>query len=654
MSPLPGVRNKSLRRLIELVVLALALTAILSIVISTTINQRIAGTYDEYVEQSLPVLETLNQIELKTQHINDTLSTLPLIENIPALSTASEDLVATLADITKLEARLRPRLTDSTTPGLLDERVRLLQGLHEDILAEQETLREQIETRVRLQSTQATLLRLTETLLLDIDLNLTELRARASNQDTAIDDLRSIDSILKRVPMLLAQSLASDSDIRVAAYQREIDLIIRDSTTVLQRLQDPQLRASLSSLLQQLYRESQPGRGFFPSKSRYLRLQQDLRRSALGLIERLSAFSVTNRNLSEQIRDQQAVVLETLSGNVRLGVTGAMILSAIVLGIVSLVYFYVMPRFLIRPLQQVANAIAGLSRADAQYRPPATHIEELAQIEEALEVFTRYRKALSEREKALHDANLALDESTRKQQLFIRVASHDLRSPMRGIKNLSEVLREELQENDIDTALELVARIEDRSQGMMRLLDDLLDYLAMDDTEGSAETLPLRSTIESHIELLSNPVGSHIEFDCPDTPVCLHWAPLLTVLRNLVDNAIKHHDKDLAHIRLRVSVERDSWLLVEIEDDGPGIAPEFHERVFRAFETLRPKEQTLSSGLGLAVILRFVENNGGSISLESPLQAGRGCRFSLSWPLVNFDGISEEVQKMIANSRPRP
>ena len=651
MSPLRGTRNKSLRRLIELVVLVLALTSILAIAVSTTINQRIANTFDNYVEQSLPALETLNQVEQRTQHIEDVLSTLYLLDTMPALSAASEDLVATLDEISGLESKLKPLLSSLSRSNLLQERTTLLLELHSDIAREQQTLREQIETRVRIQSSQATLLSLTETLLLDIDLNMTALKAREEEQRGSIDELQKLDSTLQRVPMLLAQTLGSDSALRVAANQREIDLIVRDTTTVLQGLDDAELRASLSALLKQLYRESQPDGGFFPSKSRYLRLQQDMRRASAGFIERLSAFSATSRSLSDQIRDQQTDVLNDLSGSVRLGVTGAMVLSVLVLGIASLVYFYIMPRYLIRPLHEVAGAIKNLSRGDVSYTGPTTHIEELAQVEEALEMFSRYRKALAEREKALHEANMALDDSTRKQQLFIRVASHDLRSPMRGIKNLSDILRDELKDSDIDSALEIVSRIERRSDGMMRLLDDLLDYLALENMEGIAETLPLRSTIESHIDLLSKPAGSQIEFFCPNTPTCLHWAPLLTVLRNLVDNAIKHHDRDLAHIRLSVSIERHRWLMVEIEDDGPGIAPEYHERVFRAFETLQPKDQTMSSGLGLAVILRFVENSGGSISLESPVKDNRGCRFTLSWPLLSDESTSDTAVKLISNGR---
>ena len=651
MSPLRGTRNKSLRRLIELVVLVLALTSILAIAVSTTINQRIANTFDNYVEQSLPALETLNQVEQRTQHIEDVLSTLYLLDTMPALSAASEDLVATLDEISGLESKLKPLLSSLSRSNLLQERTTLLLDLHSDIAREQQTLREQIETRVRIQSSQATLLSLTETLLLDIDLNMTALKAREEEQRGSIDDLQKLDSTLQRVPMLLAQTLGSDSALRVAANQREIDLIVRDTTTVLQGIEDAELRASLSALLKQLYRESQPDGGFFPSKSRYLRLQQDMRRASAGFIERLSAFSATSRSLSDQIRDQQTDVLNDLSGSVRLGVTGAMVLSVLVLGIASLVYYYIMPRYLIRPLNEIAGAIKNLSRGDVSYTGPTTHIEELAQVEEALEMFSRYRKALAEREKALHEANMALDESARKQQLFIRVASHDLRSPMRGIKNLSDILRDELKDSDIDSALEIVSRIERRSDGMMRLLDDLLDYLALENMEGIAETLPLRSTIESHIDLLSKPAGSQIEFLCPDTHVSLHWAPLLTVLRNLVDNAIKHHDRDLAHIRLSVSIERQRWLIVEIEDDGPGIAPEYHERVFRAFETLQPKDQTLSSGLGLAVILRFVENSGGSISLESPIKDNRGCRFTLSWPLLSDESTSDTAVKLISNGR---
>jgi signal transduction histidine kinase len=104
--------------------------------------------------------------------------------------------------------------------------------------------------------------------------------------------------------------------------------------------------------------------------------------------------------------------------------------------------------------------------------------------------------------------------------------------------------------------------------------------------------------------------------------------PLQTSLRNLISNALKHHDKKEGHIDISVKTE-GSYCVFTVKDDGPGIPKSAQERVFKLFQTL--SKTNASSGLGLAVSKRMVEAHGGFIELESNSEV-RGTTFRVWWP----------------------
>lgn len=105
------------------------------------------------------------------------------------------------------------------------------------------------------------------------------------------------------------------------------------------------------------------------------------------------------------------------------------------------------------------------------------------------------------------------------------------------------------------------------------------------------------------------------------------------MIRNLIDNAAKHHDRSDGTIRL-TAVELEEFVEISVADDGPGIDPEFHKRVFLMFETLRRRDEHDSSGMGLAMVKRLVEGQGGRICVESDLPSSeqRGTTFRFTWP----------------------
>ncbi len=106
--------------------------------------------------------------------------------------------------------------------------------------------------------------------------------------------------------------------------------------------------------------------------------------------------------------------------------------------------------------------------------------------------------------------------------------------------------------------------------------------------------------------------------------------PLETVLRNLIANAFKHHRepaKGEVHI---FAVERGQWVEFSIQDNGPGIAPNFHQRIFEIFQTLKPRDEVEGSGVGLTVVKKLVEVQGGQIEVVS--REGKGALFRFTWP----------------------
>jgi len=164
---------------------------------------------------------------------------------------------------------------------------------------------------------------------------------------------------------------------------------------------------------------------------------------------------------------------------------------------------------------------------------------------------------------------------------------------------------------------------------MEQLLDDLLEYSRVGRVAEEPRTFTVREVLESVQALDPLLPGFSVTFEGEDVTISTPRMPFEKVLRNLVGNAIKHHDRSHGHVVVSVALEGDR-ARVRVADDGPGIRPEFHERVFRMFQTLRPRDEVEGSGVGLAIVKKSVEVFGGRVHVES---AGRGTAVVFTWPL---------------------
>ncbi|MFY0633724.1 MAG: PAS domain S-box protein [Vannielia sp.] len=222
-----------------------------------------------------------------------------------------------------------------------------------------------------------------------------------------------------------------------------------------------------------------------------------------------------------------------------------------------------------------------------------------------------------------------LRRSNEELDQFAYVASHDLKAPLRVIQNAAGWLADDLAPYLDDDTRESLDLLQSRATRMEHLLNDLLEHSRIGRREHSVEQVGGAEFLDNLKGLLNVPPGMHFETVGPFATATLPLMPLQVVLLNLVSNAFKHHDRPEGRVRLGFTETPAAWHFT-VEDDGPGIAPEFHERVFQIFQTLRPRDEIEGSGMGLAMVRKHVEVAGGRIELHS--DGTRGTTFRLTWP----------------------
>ena len=231
----------------------------------------------------------------------------------------------------------------------------------------------------------------------------------------------------------------------------------------------------------------------------------------------------------------------------------------------------------------------------------------------------------------LTSALAALKASNQELDQFAYIASHDLRAPLRVIMNAATWLEEDIGAQVDEDSRENLALLMSRAARMENLLDSLLQYSRV-----GRERLDERADIsgrdmaEDIEQLLDPPEEILLDFSDAFLALRMPGMPLLTVLLNLVGNAIKHHDKPAGTITIDVERETD-MLRFSVGDDGPGIEEKYRDKVFEMFTTLKPRDEVEGSGMGLAIVKKHVELNGGTVSLSS--SAGAGSTIAFTWPV---------------------
>ena len=232
----------------------------------------------------------------------------------------------------------------------------------------------------------------------------------------------------------------------------------------------------------------------------------------------------------------------------------------------------------------------------------------------------------------LRRSNARLIEYSREQAEFTYSISHDMKSPTNTIWMLLDVLREDYREELTSDAQELLDSALETVQRMGRLTEDVLEYSRTIEEDIDPVPIDLGTLCRGIVADLAadtKKVGAKLVIR--DLPVVEGSAVQLRVLlQNLLSNAIKFRSPE-REPRIEVSsrpgtAQGEAQIIVS--DNGIGIAPEYHDRVFGLFQRLHNREEYAGSGLGLTLCKRIASNHGGQIGLES--EFGVGTRFHIT------------------------
>jgi PAS domain S-box-containing protein len=238
----------------------------------------------------------------------------------------------------------------------------------------------------------------------------------------------------------------------------------------------------------------------------------------------------------------------------------------------------------------------------------------------------REREELRRRAEELEAMAAALERSNRELDAFAYAASHDLRAPLRGIANLAQWIEEDLKDSLSDDTREMLALMRARMHRMESLIEGILQYSRAGRAHETPVSVDVGRLVRETIDLLS-PDSAVISVEI-DMPIIVAEAtPLRQVFQNLIGNAIKHGGEGV-EIDIEATDAGAFWMF-SVTDNGPGIPPEYHERIWGIFQTLEPRDRVEGTGIGLSLVKKLVEAQGGQVGVES--SRGSGARFWFTW-----------------------
>ncbi|ACT94534.1 sensor histidine kinase [Dyadobacter fermentans] len=213
---------------------------------------------------------------------------------------------------------------------------------------------------------------------------------------------------------------------------------------------------------------------------------------------------------------------------------------------------------------------------------------------------------------------------------FAYVVSHDLKAPLRAINNLSEWIEEDIADMLEGETKDQFRLLRGRVHRMENLINGILSYSRAGRMKTVKEKFVIRGLVDELCESFSTkkPLSFSIEGDA-SMEIEAEKIALTQILQNLVSNGIKYNDKD----EIRISVgwkDLGKEYEFHVGDNGPGISPEFHERIFVIFQTLQARDEVESTGVGLAIVKKILDEKHSKIRIDSVM--GVGTTFYFTWP----------------------
>ena len=244
-------------------------------------------------------------------------------------------------------------------------------------------------------------------------------------------------------------------------------------------------------------------------------------------------------------------------------------------------------------------------------------------------------------EEKMEEYLVNLEKTNKELDKFAYIVSHDLKAPLRAIGNLTGWIEEDIGATLPPDSVKNFNIIKGRVVRMEALINGILDYSKAGRNKGEFVSFDSRQLLKETFDLIGPPDNCTIEVNHNLPILNTDKIKLQQVFMNLVNNAIKYSDKKEIKIRVNVEEEKNFWHF-KVTDNGPGIEKQFHDKIFVIFQTLNARDELESTGVGLAIVKKIIEDQGGQIWVES--EKGQGATFHFTWAKSNNKN-SEDINK---------
>ena len=292
--------------------------------------------------------------------------------------------------------------------------------------------------------------------------------------------------------------------------------------------------------------------------------------------------------------------------------------SALFLGLLWAVYLV---RIFSRRLRSMLDLARRMADGDYNTQIVDNERDEVSELTAALNIMAR---TVGANISQLESRNQELDQ-------FAYVVSHDLKAPLRGIASASRWIEEDMGKDQLPAHIrEFLGLMRQRVHRMEKLISGILDLARVGRVAQTDETVFVRTLLRDVVDTLNPPPGFRVELPFFLPTLTTNAVQLQQVFTNLISNALKYHDHPATGTVTIGCDDAQEFYRFSVADDGPGIAPEYHERIFVIFQTLTERDTFESTGVGLAIVKKIVERQGGRIGVKSA--EGEGAKFTFTWP----------------------
>ena len=394
---------------------------------------------------------------------------------------------------------------------------------------------------------------------------------------------------------------------------------------------DTPAQGQLIDQTQQLFKQWEGYTHLLIAEKRVAR-QRNIRQSGLeGMPHHRLTEGLTGKQIMDNIRARIAAFEQSeartraqLRQQLDMSILRAEWLSA-GLAVAALVFGLLWAVYIVRIFSRRLRSMLVLARqmADGDYTSQIvdTEQDEVSELTFALNVMAR---TVGANISQLESRNQELDQ-------FAYVVSHDLKAPLRGIESASRWIEEDMGKDQLPVHIrEFLGLMRQRVHRMEKLITGILDLARVGRVAQANETVFVRTLVREVVDTLNPPKGFRVELPFFLPTLTTNVVQLQQVFTNLISNALKYHNHPEKGIVQIGCDDAGDFYLFSVADDGPGIDPEYHERIFVIFQTLTERDTMESTGVGLAIVKKIVEHQGGRIGVKSA--EGQGAKFTFTWP----------------------